>query len=292
MDSKVYSSILKTICYADIFDYPLTEKEVYRWVKYIRRLRYYDIRKANGVILHKDTVMFLKGREALIERRKERELVSKQKLLIAKRVVAILKYIPTIKLIGISGSVAMQNATEKDDIDLFIVAKEETVWLTRFLATIFVEVFAKRRRPNDRNVADKICLNMFVDENYLAIAKTKQNIYTAHEVCQLKVLFDRNNTYQKFLVANQWVRKYLPNGIEMKKLRNEVIKKEFKSNYLITLLLYYFNMIAKTLQLWYMHRHLTSELITDHFLAFHPKDYTKDILAAFEEKIKFYGAQV
>lgn len=292
MDSKTYSSILKTVCYADIFDYPLKEKEVHHWIKDIRILRYPDIKRANGVISHKGSWMFLKDREDLVAIRQQRETISKRKLLIAKGAIMLLKRIPTIKLVGVSGSVAMHNAREKDDIDFFVIAKEGTVWLTRFLATVAIELFSERRRPNETYVADKICLNMFVDEDYLTVPKGKRNLYTAHEVCQLKVLYDKDGTYQKFLVANKWVREYLPNGIEMKKLRNEVIKKEFKATYLITLLLYYFNAIAKTLQLWYMRRRITTETITDGYLAFHPKDYTNDVLAAFEERVALYASKI
>lgn len=293
MDSKTYSSILKTICYADIFDYPLKEKEVYRWVKDIKILRYYDIRRANGVIAHKDRFIFLKSREHLIEKRTERETISRKKLLIAKRVASILKNIPTVKLIGVSGSVAMKNADYDDDIDLFIITSKGSMWFTRLLTTVVVELFSKRRRPNDRDVTDKICLNMFVDEAYLAIPKEKQNLYTAHEVCQLKVLYDRGGTYQKFLKANEWVRRYLPNAVLSIKYQVLGIKKKQKNTYyIIHATLYIFEWFAKHLQLLYMRRHRTAEVITDHYLAFHPKDYTSDVLAALEKRMFLYGAKV
>lgn len=292
MDSKIYSSILKTICYADVFDYPLKEKEVRHWIKDSRILGYSDIKKANGVIIHRDDFMFMKGREELIKTRLQRGAISKRKLFIAKRVASLLGHIPTIKLIGVSGSVAMSNASKEDDIDLFIITAAHTVWLTRFLTTFLVELFSKRRHPNDTVVADKICLNMFVDENYLGILEEKQNFYTAHEVCQLKLLYEKDNTYQKFLTANRWVRKYLPNGIMIKDKGLRIKEKSRKISFIIHHLSFIIEFLAKHLQLWYMRKRLTTEVISDHYLAFHPKDYTKDILAAFEQRVKLYGAQV
>lgn len=286
MDSKIYQSILKTVCYADIFEYSLKEAEVNHWVTTIEQLNNTTIQKANGVISHKKGFIFLRGRDWLIRLRKEREKISQRKLSIAKRAASILRYVPTIKLIGVSGSVAMANAKEGDDIDFFIVAQAGTLWLTRLCATIVVEVFANRRRPNDTDVADKICLNMFVNEEHLEVAKEKQNLYTAHEVCQLKVLYDRDNTYQRFLRVNTWVRKYLPNGLVRMKDEGLRIKKE---NSIISFII---ESIAKYLQLWYMRRHRTSELITDHSLAFHPKDYTNDILTALEKRMLLYGSKV
>lgn len=294
MDSKIYNSILKTVCYADIFDFPLKEEEVGRWVNDIKILRDYDIKKANGVITHQNRFMFLKGREELIVKRTEREIISKRKIQTAKNIINFLKFIPTIKLVGLSGSVAAGNADRNDDIDFFIVAQKGTLWLTRFITTIVVEFFARRRRPNETNVADKICLNMFVDEDYLAIPKEKQNIYTAHEVCQLKALYNRDSTYEKFLAANKWARKYLPNGIDTRILGYYDIrrKKEKALNILISQLLNILNLITKHLQLWYMRRHKTTELISNGMLAFHPKDYTRDVLGAFEKRVNEYAAKV
>lgn len=302
MDSKTYTSILKTICYADIFEYPLKEEEVELWVtgknedspaSQARALRA-GIKRANGVIAHKNSFMFLKGRDWFLELRHQREIFSQKKIAIAESIASFLKRTPTIKLIGVSGSVAMVNADEDDDIDLFIITSRNSLWLTRLLATIIVDLLGKRRRPNDTYVADKICLNMFVDEDSLATSKDRQNLYTAHEVCQLKVLYDRDNTHQKFLAANVWVRKFLPNGIDIKILRYKDTKsKEKKSpNILISQYLSILNWLAKHLQLLYMKRHRTHEFVTDHCLFFHPKDYTQDILSAFEQRVKVYGTKV
>ncbi len=284
MDSKIYNSILKTVLYADIFDYPLKEEEVYQWTKDIKILRYDDIKRANGIIIHKESFMFLKGREELIAKRIEREVISKKKIQVAKNIINFLKFIPTIKLIGVSGSVAVGNATSNDDIDLFVVTEHKTLWLTRLLTTIATEFFAKRRRPNDMEVTDKICLNMFVDEQFLDIPKERQNLYTAHEVCQLKVLYDRDGTYQKFLAKNQWVRRFLPKAMSNVKCQMSNVKGEKK--------LYVIEWFAKHLQLWYMRRHRTTEVISDGYLAFHPKDYTSDVMAAFEKRVNKYAAKI
>jgi predicted nucleotidyltransferase len=290
MDSSRYFAILKTICYADIFDYPLTEREVCRWINESEKVSDGDIKKANGVILHKEKFMVMKGREVLIEKRRAREIFSAKKFLIAKEIASILWHIPTLELIGISGSVAMGNAGEDDDIDFFIVTKNKTLWLTRLLATAVVGILGKRRKPGDLDVADKICLNMFVDEACLAVPLEKRNLYTAHEVCQLKVLFERGNTYERFLTENAWVRKFLPNGI-VSRLGIE-LKTGGECNALFLQSLAFLDMVCKRLQLWYMKKRVTKEAITDYSLAFHPNDYTKDVLASFERRLTLYGAHV
>ena len=286
MDSRTYASILETICYADLFDYPLKEEEVRRWIKGRKGVGYTDIRKANGVIIHKDSFVFMKGREKILQQRIKREKITKNKLTIAQRIVSVLKFIPTVKLIGVSGSVAMDNAKEEDDIDLFIITSAKTIWFTRLLTTVVVEFFSERRRPGDKNVKNKICLNMFVDEQFLSMPK--KNLYTAHEVCQLRVLFDRDNTYQEFLVANSWVKKYLPNAVYSMKYRYS----KNKNPYILNTIYYILNFLSKKVQLWYMRDRLTTETISEGHLAFHPRDYTDDVMAAFEKRVSTYAAKI
>src|SRR3989338_746280 len=113
MDSRTYASILETICYADLFDYPLKEEEVRRWIKGRKGVGYTDIRKANGVIIHKDSFVFMKGLEKILQQRIKREKITKNKLTIAQRIVSVLKFIPTVKLIGVSGSVRSEEHTSE-----------------------------------------------------------------------------------------------------------------------------------------------------------------------------------
>lgn len=201
-------AILSTLAYADIFDYPLTKKEISRFLISESPQKLITLPDDIG---YKDGFYFLKGREKIVAIRKKREEFSRQKLNIALRVASWLKLIPTIKMIGITGALAMNNAGGDDDIDLLIVTGENRLWLTRLLATAIVELVASRRRPKDKIFRDKICLNMFLDERYLAVPKKERDLFTAHEVCQLRPIYGKNGIYKKFLEKNLWVKKYLPN---------------------------------------------------------------------------------
>jgi len=44
---------------------------------------------------------------------------------------------------------------------------------------------------------------MLMAENALALPQNKQNLYTAHEVIQLLPIYNKDNTYAKFLRANR-----------------------------------------------------------------------------------------
>ncbi len=197
------SAILKTLAYADIFDFPLTEQEIRRWL----------IGPPDGELkfAKKQPFYFLKGREKIVAVRKKREKESQKKFKIAKRVANWLKFIPTIKMVAITGALAMNNAHQDDDIDLLIVSQKNRLWLTRLMTVLLTEIIACRRHPADREFKDKICLNMFLDEAHLAVPKKEQDLFLAHEVCQLKPIWEKDGIYQKFIKENQWVRRFLPN---------------------------------------------------------------------------------
>lgn len=210
--NPVYKAILRTLAYADIFDYPLTEQEISQFL--ISELPQKILGLPQGVT-QRSGLYFLKGREKIVAIRKKREKWSQDKLKIAERVAKWLKLIPTIKMVAVTGALAMNNADRDDDIDLLIVAAKNRLWLTRLLTVFLVELVARRRRPGDPpaggRVRDKICLNMFLDENHLAMLQNERDLYAAHEVCQLKPLWSRNNGYQRFLAANLWSQKFLAN---------------------------------------------------------------------------------
>lgn len=206
-------AILRTLTYADIFDYPLKENEIYRFL--ISKSQMSSSRFQEELlalppgIFQKDGFYFLKGRERIVSLRKKRERWSREKLKIAKRVAGWLKLIPSIKMVAVTGALAMENSDEEDDIDLFIITSANRLWLNRGLVVTFLRLAGLYRRPG--KIKNKICPNMLLDESHLRIPKKEQDLFSAHEVCQLKLLWDRDETYQKFVKENQWVKRFLPN---------------------------------------------------------------------------------
>lgn len=206
-------AILSTLAYADVFDYPLKEKEIYRFLISNFQFPVANFQKelisSSSKISQKDGFYCFKGREKIVELRKKREKWSQGKLRIAKQVANWLRLIPTIKMVAVTGALAMGNSEENDDIDLLIVTSKNRLWLTRGLIVTFLRFFGLYRRPG--KIKDRICPNMLLDEDHLMVPKKEQDLFSAHEVCQLKPIWDKDNCYQKFLRANLWSKKYLPN---------------------------------------------------------------------------------
>jgi len=209
-------AILRTLAYADVFDYPLTSEELYRFLIADESCSYSDFEKvllrvaANDKRIEKNKEhFFLEGRGKIVATRKRRESWNRKKSNFAEKVAGILRLIPWIKLIGLTGALAMNNAKEEDDIDLLIITVPNRLWLTRGLVVSFLRLARIYRRPG--KIKNKICPNMLLDEKHLAMSKKERDLFSAHEVLQMKPLWQRGRTYQRFLKANQWYKEFLPN---------------------------------------------------------------------------------
>ncbi len=189
--------------------------------------------------------------------------------------IKLLKLLPFIKLVGLSGTISMKNAKKDDDIDLFIITERGRLFIGRFLAVLIAFIMGLKRSLGQKRAKNKVCLNLFFDETNLKIPDLKKTEYVAHEVLQMKPIINKDYVYEKFLRANQWVKRFYPNNIMNLKLKIKNLKLQPKNNKLSV-----FDTIEsmlKKLQLFIINRHKTSEIITDTQLWFHPDDYNEKI---------------
>jgi len=292
MNSSHQQEILKTLLYSDIFDYPLTEDELWRFTgeKMDKNTCREALDSLPPLIAKEGNYYYFTGRRGIIRKREKRAKESDKKIIYAKKTIALLSFIPTVVFIGISGSVAMSNCKKEDDIDLFIISRKNTVWFTRLCILLLLQLIGERRRRYDTRGTNQMCVNMFLSENALMLSKYRQNLYTAHEVARMIPMFERDNMHSRFLSANRWVKRFMPNSSAIKKLSNKAIKERKPQllNYFLTPLFSFSEPIAKAIQLWYMKRHKTTEEISDTLLAFHPQDLRPRVLHAFQKRLEKY----
>jgi hypothetical protein len=116
----------------------------------------------SGIVTEKNGLYFLPGRESLIEKRREFFQLSEKKIKIAKRAAWLLHFIPSIKMIAVCNNFYYR---PQSDIDFFIITAPHRLWLTRFFATIILEIFCLRARG--KKTADKVCLSFYLSEDNL-----------------------------------------------------------------------------------------------------------------------------
>ena len=265
-------AVNNTLAYARFFKYPLSAEETHFWFITPRSISLSAIKK----YLPKLTQRERKIRINLYKN-------THKKINKAKKLVKLAKFIPTIKLLTLTGSTAIGNSKKNDDIDLMIVTSANTLWITRPIFLLLLTLKFSRRYPGDnqQKVMDAFCPNLWLDTKSLQIPKRMMNLYTAHEVLQVKPLLDRGNTYQKFIKENSWTKKFLANAY------SKILKKKSAKKNKIDLSFVFFplNLFLFFLQYIYMLPKLSKEKISLHSAFFHKIDFSSSLIEYLNKDI-------
>ncbi|OGK55444.1 hypothetical protein A3H78_01125 [Candidatus Roizmanbacteria bacterium RIFCSPLOWO2_02_FULL_36_11] len=220
----------------------------------------------------------------------DRAAYSQIKLKKINLLIKLLSPFPQIHLVGLSGSLTMNFADRNDDIDLFIISCKKRIWTARWICIIITTLLGLRRKRNQTKANNKVCLNMFFDSSALLISTSKQNLYTAHEVVQMKPIINKFDTYNKFININSWVFDFFPNILSSRGSASLQRQSDFETHVIASpaqrgvaispngsLIGNFFESIFKHLQLVLINRHRTTEFITEAQLWFHPEDFEKKL---------------
>lgn len=229
--------------------------------------------------IERDGFYFIPQKKFSVFLRREREIFSEKKYLIAKRVVGIMSFLPTVKLVAITGSLAMENSDFDSDIDIMVVVRSGFLWTTRFLVYLIFFVFRiPFRRFGSKDTRDRVCLNIWLDEKKLGWPK--RNIFTAHEILQIVPLLNRDWTYERFLFVNFWAFEYWPNAVDKKILR-KISKLVLRKNSLFSFICFIwlpFELLFFALQRLYMIGKVKNEVVLLDRAIFHPVDISDKVL--------------
>jgi len=280
---KTKSAVLATLSYFDLFSYPLSEEEVFFWLsakagRQEVKKALEELRKAGKISL-KDGFYFFPQKNS-VEQRKKQEGEAVGKIKKAQKAARLLGLLPGILLVGLTGNLAMKAAKKEDDIDFLIITRSGWLWRSRFLAISLLELLGWRRRPNQKEVRDKICLNLFLEEGHLALKKERHDLYTAHEILQMKPLVDKADAYQRFLQANFWAASFLPQAWGEKKVKSKEGKEATTVSPPIV------EKILADFQLKRISAHQSREEILPGQLFFHPQDRRGEMMRRYRKMIK------
>jgi len=313
--------LVQVLSYFLIFDYPPSLDEIYTFfpkrisknklskelskivfknksIEPYSNLRFTIDRSKNRVVEY--SIKTVKSEELRVRSYEERYQSSLKKIDKVRFYIRLLSFFPQIKLIGLSGGVAMLNAEENDDIDIFIITAKHRLWTGRLIAVLLAQILGIRRsRLLDGKklvIKDKICLNLFFDETNLKVSKRKQTVYVGHEILQMKLFVNKDMIYERFLDANRWIMKFFPNsnilraslrfGGESRSIsycnnrsrQARTVIRSFKS-IIPNIIGNISESIMKKIQLWLIKKHQANEIITNNQLWFFPEDFEKKIRA-------------
>ena len=315
--SYLRNSILATLVYYDILDFPLTLVEVHKYLINPGRLtrllagvgeinlanlrRELDKLVGSSLIDEKNGFYFLSGRGGLYDIRIERQKIADQKWKKFLSLARWLTLVPYVRGLLACGSTALGNTTKASDFDVFVISFPGRLYTCRFFLWTISSLLGVRRKPSERVAPDKLCFNHYLTEADMFLKY--QSLYTAQLYSNLKPVFIDPNLHEKFYSSNLWINNYLYNF----KPQKDFVRRSVKS-----ILLFIFivkagefllnssvgNILELILKKYQQNRirenPLTIEtggrvIYTDKELEFHPHSSEKYIIDKYNKKIISLG---
>ena len=203
----IRKDILATLAYFNMFDYPLKKREIFIFLGHVDERHEFD--QALSMLIDESAVFkvgefySLHNNFSLSERRTRGNEKAALMLKKANKAAAIISRFPYVRGVAVSGSLSKNFADDTADIDFFIIAAANRLWIAR----TFLHVFKKLTFLF--NMQHFFCMNYFIDEAAPEIIE--KNIYTATEIATLLPLRG-NAVFEKFYAANSWTKNFLPNN--------------------------------------------------------------------------------
>lgn len=200
-----HNAILACLLYFDIFNHPLSLKEIHSFLK----IKTTILQLNNGInyLINQRQIYNIQGYYALrptvqlVENRKTYETYAKQFFPLAVKNGNFIQRFPFIKGVFISGSLSKNVMKKEPDIDYFIITADKRVWLAKLLLLVYKLFLSKENR-------ELLCINYFISEHNLVIKE--QNTFTATELTTL-IPIGSLDLHKKLLAANKWTTHFLPN---------------------------------------------------------------------------------
>lgn len=241
----------------------------------------------DGRLGYQDGMLFLSGRAADVGLRRNSEDRSDQKRTELHEVLRICSRIPWIVGVAVTGSIAMRQAREQDDLDFLIVTKRRRLWLSRGLLVLFSSVLGKYRSRTNQHT-NGWCFNMWLEESQLELPTQKRSIYTAFEVLQAEWIYDISLIQRHFLLSNSWVERVIPR-LFAASLAQSGVRATPVGMFIFGIfdpILDLGNFLAYVMQRWHMHSVMTRELVESAAAHFHPRDTQGSIAARWRSIVR------
>lgn len=211
---SLQESILKTIAFFDLFDFPLTAEEIQEHLfNYSKEVHIKEIKgtlaEMEDALSHIHDYYTLKGREKLVDTRKARKFIAEKLWGRTRQYGQYITKVPFVKMVAVCNNLAYDNPSEQSDIDLFIVIEKGRMWTTRLLVTTILHFFGVRRYGD--KVSGRFCLSFFVTPEEMDMEKIKlqpSDPYLAYWTKLLTPIYGKE-TYQEFIEKNKdWLKKH------------------------------------------------------------------------------------
>lgn len=220
-------SILRTILWFSLFQYPLTTFEIWKWMieperPYGLAEIYRSLATSEWLQMKLETIRgfyALKGSkiDQCIEGRGEKFLDAERKLKSLKRAAKYFHLLPAVRAVGAVNTLAWWSTTEKSDIDLFVITRSGHIWSSRFWLVLPFLLVGKRpdhSQHDHGNTQDPFCFSFFASTQSLPMEPIciEKDYYMAFWIHSLIPIVDRAKTFDSFFKENRWVSSLIPHA--------------------------------------------------------------------------------
>lgn len=183
-----------------------------------------------------------------------------------------------VKFIGITGSVASGTAKTKDDIDVFIVVRNDRMWLYRGLVTLRLG-FNSVRRVWGKSFENKIDTNFICEERGLMFSS--KSIFVLHELLFMVPMYNIDY-YKHILGVNYQLMKNFSIDLEKEDVE--------KTRFFVYKIFNWFAFLVQCIYMLFMrHRPDFRRLLLNNKkgrIEFFPKNFQKKKLEEYNKLIK------
>ncbi|MDD5376883.1 MAG: hypothetical protein PHH16_02075 [Candidatus Gracilibacteria bacterium] len=117
--------------------------------------------------------------------------------------IGYIGWIPGLRMVAVSNSLAMYATHENSDIDLFIITAPHRLWIVRTLVLLVATLLRVRAKPGDE--AGKFCFPFFMTEKNMNLKEIalEDDIYLAYWIRTLKPIYNQDYTYGRLMEVNR-----------------------------------------------------------------------------------------
>lgn len=294
MLSAAEKTVVAVVAYSAQFAYPLTIEEIQKRLLTKRGLRVVDPHFSSSVKVHrlpliirslvKKNVLIQKGKFVTLAgnatafgNRRRSITAGRNKERLTTEFVKLVKRIPWVLGVAITGSYAAGGAGERDDVDFLVIAREKRLWLTRLW--LLVESWLHGRRPHlpGGDISQSWDLNLWLDETRLSLPPHRQSVYEAYEILQTRWVFERDGVYRRFVAANPWLAQYLARWPKSQQKIQAKITRQ-------SMVLDAFDWLAFAVQIGYRTFRHGRQKADRHSAFFHPVSAKQNIILAWKSQ--------
>lgn len=291
-------SILKTLLYFDIFQYPLTASEIFHHLTTnhvtLDQVSNELTRLSNHSIIYQVRDYFsIHNNFELASRRIKGNYLAMQSLAMAQKKALLISKFPFVRAVMASGSLSKDYMDEHSDLDFFVITKPNRLWIARMLLVFYKRIFLF-------NSHKYFCINYYVDESHLEIEEN--NIFTATELATLIPLYGKEY-YMQLLSANSWVKDYLPNQLSRSTENVMLFQPSWCKRQLESIInvvgadkfeLLFMRIISARLKRKYQSTYSKPDFdiafkVKEYASKGHPKNHQRKVLELYQQKLTEYG---